>query len=75
MNYINETIQNTANILHLCDTVSSAQHQAFIWLSCAGRRERALILGGGRRIDFFDIGLSLALEVLFALSSDYLQAV
>ena len=64
--------------MHLCDTCFDfIQHtEAFIWVNRAWRSEKkALILGEGRHIDFLDIGLSLAWEVLFPFSSDYLCAV
>lgn len=39
-----------------------------------GRKTKAFGSAEGRLIDFLDIGLSLAFEVLFPLSSDYLCA-
>lgn len=42
---------------------------------CRMEGEKVLSFGWGRLIDFLDIGLSLALEVLFPLGSDYLCAV
>lgn len=44
-------------------------------LNVQGDEKKALILGGGRHIDFSDIGLSLASDMLFPPGSDYLCVV
>lgn len=57
-----------------CFDLKQNEEDAGVLVVRVGRKTKVFGSAEGRLIDFLDIGLSLASEVLFPLSSDYLCA-